>query len=59
MRLPHGQPLPYVTALGFLTSFVNVGGTGATIGLALVMWRWQEPGFRKIMLDRRFVLVID
>jgi PTS system cellobiose-specific IIC component len=43
-----GQPLPYVTALGFFTSFVNVGGTGATIALALVMWNSQEPGYRKI-----------
>jgi PTS system cellobiose-specific IIC component len=43
-----GQPLPYVTALGFFTSFVNVGGTGATIGLALVLWRSREPGYRKI-----------
>lgn len=43
-----GQPLPYVTALGFFTSFVNVGGTGATIGLALVMLRSKEPAFRKI-----------
>lgn len=43
-----GEPLPYVTALGFFTSFVNVGGTGATIGLALVMLRSRDPGFRKI-----------
>src|SRR2546422_6101541 len=32
-----GQPLPYITAYGFFTAFVNVGGTGATIALALVM----------------------
>jgi cellobiose PTS system EIIC component len=44
----HGQPLPYVTALGFFTSFVNVGGTGATIGLALIMLNSKEPGFRKV-----------
>ena len=43
-----GQPLPYVTALGFFTSFVNVGGTGATIALALIMWNSKEPGFRKV-----------
>jgi len=42
------QPLPYVTALGFFTSFVNVGGTGATIGLALIMLNSKEPGFRKV-----------
>jgi cellobiose PTS system EIIC component len=44
----HGQPLPYVTALGFFTSFVNVGGTGATIALALVMLNSREPGYRKV-----------
>jgi cellobiose PTS system EIIC component len=43
-----GQPLPYVTAYGFFTTFVNVGGTGATIALALVMWNSKEPGYRKV-----------
>ncbi len=43
-----GQPLPYVTAYGFFTSFVNVGGTGATIALALIMFNSREPGFRKV-----------
>jgi PTS system cellobiose-specific IIC component len=43
-----GQPLPYVTAYGFFTTFVNVGGTGATIALALVLWNSPEPGFRKV-----------
>jgi cellobiose PTS system EIIC component len=41
-------PMPYVTALGFFTTFVNVGGTGATIALALVMINSKEPAFRKI-----------
>jgi PTS system cellobiose-specific IIC component len=44
----HHEPLPYVTALGFFTSFVNVGGTGATIGLALVMLNSKEPAYRKV-----------
>jgi cellobiose PTS system EIIC component len=44
----HGQPLPYVTAYGFFTTFVNVGGTGATIALALIMWNSKEPGYRKV-----------
>jgi len=44
----HGQPLPYITANGFFTTFINVGGTGATIGLALVLWNSKEPGFRKV-----------
>ena len=43
-----GQPLPYVTAYGFFTVFVNVGGTGATIALALLLWRSKEPSFRQV-----------
>lgn len=43
-----GQPLPYVTAYGFFTVFVNVGGTGATLGLALVLWNSREPGYRQV-----------
>lgn len=46
--MTHGEPLPYVTAYGFFTAFVNVGGTGATIALALVLWRSRDAGFRKI-----------
>jgi PTS system cellobiose-specific IIC component len=43
-----GQPLPYATAYGFFTTFVNVGGTGATIALALVLWNSRDAGFRKV-----------
>jgi PTS system cellobiose-specific IIC component len=43
-----GQPLPYVTAYGFFTAFVNVGGTGATIALALVLCNSRDAGFRKV-----------
>ncbi len=43
-----GQPLPHVTAYGFFTTFVNVGGTGATIALALVLWRSRDEAYRKI-----------
>jgi PTS system cellobiose-specific IIC component len=43
-----GQPLPYITAYGFFTTFVNVGGTGATLALALLLWNSSEPGFRKV-----------
>jgi PTS system cellobiose-specific IIC component len=46
--MSQGQPLPYITASGFFTTFVNVGGTGATIGLALILWYSREPGFRKV-----------
>lgn len=42
------QPLPYVTAYGFFTIFANVGGTGATLGLALIMLNSKEPGYRKV-----------
>lgn len=43
-----GEPLPYITALGFFTSFVNVGGTGATLALALLMLNSKEPALRKV-----------
>jgi PTS system cellobiose-specific IIC component len=43
-----GEPLPYITAQGFVTTFVNVGGTGATLGLALIMLNSREPGYRKV-----------
>jgi cellobiose PTS system EIIC component len=43
-----GEPLPYITAHGFFTAFVNVGGTGATIALALILWRSKDPAFRKV-----------
>lgn len=46
--MSQGQPLPYITANGFFTTFVNVGGTGATIALALVLLNSREPGFRKV-----------
>jgi len=43
-----GQSLPYITAYGFFSSFVNVGGTGATLGLALALCYSKEPGYRKV-----------
>ena len=43
-----GRPLPYVTAYGFFTTFVNVGGTGATIALALLLVNSRNPAFRKV-----------
>lgn len=43
-----GLPMPYTTALGFFTTFVNVGGTGATLALALIMFNSKEPGYRKV-----------
>ena len=41
-------PLPYPTALGFFTTFVNVGGTGATLALALVLVNSRNPVHRRI-----------
>ena len=46
--MTQGEPLPYVTAYGFFTAFVNVGGTGATLALALILWNSKEPGFRNV-----------
>jgi cellobiose PTS system EIIC component len=43
-----GRPLPYVTAYGFFTTFVNVGGTGATIALALLLLNSPNLAFRKV-----------
>lgn len=43
-----GQAPTNITALGFFTTFVNVGGTGATIALALIMVNSKEPGYRKV-----------
>ena len=46
--LNQGRELPYATAYGFFTTFVNVGGTGATIALALVLMNSRQPVFRKV-----------
>ncbi|MCX7970652.1 MAG: PTS transporter subunit EIIC, partial [Negativicutes bacterium] len=42
-----GQPLPYITAYGF-ANFINVGGTGATLALVVLMMRSREAGFRQL-----------
>ena len=39
---------PHTTALGFFTTFVNVGGTGATIALALLLVNSRDPVARKV-----------
>jgi PTS system cellobiose-specific IIC component len=46
--LNKGLPLPYITANGFFSTFVNVGGTGATLALALVLWNSRDPGYRQV-----------
>lgn len=43
-----GQPLPYVTANGFFSTFINVGGTGATLALALLLVRSRDAGYRQV-----------
>jgi len=46
--MSRGLPLPYITANGFFSTFVNVGGTGATLALALVLWNSRDPGYRQV-----------
>jgi cellobiose PTS system EIIC component len=46
--MTQGEPLPYVTAYGFFTVFVNVGGTGATLALALLLLRSRVQAFRSV-----------
>ena len=46
--IAQGRPMPFVTANGFFSTFVNVGGTGATLALALVLWNSREPGLRRV-----------
>ncbi|HHW02167.1 MAG TPA: PTS sugar transporter subunit IIC [Thermoanaerobacterales bacterium] len=43
-----GQPIPYITATGFLDVFVFVGGGGATLGLVLFMLKSRDKGFRTL-----------
>lgn len=42
------QSLPYITASGFSSLFVNVGGTGATLTLALLMLRSRSKTYREL-----------
>lgn len=42
------QPLPYVTASGFSSLFVNVGGTGATLTLVLLMLFSKSKAYRQL-----------
>ncbi|MFR1688394.1 MAG: PTS sugar transporter subunit IIC [Massilimicrobiota timonensis] len=44
----HGNPLPYITASGFSSLFVNVGGTGATLTLVLLMLRSKSKTYRQL-----------
>lgn len=44
----HHQSLPYITASGFSSLFVNVGGTGATLTLVLLMLRSKSKTYREL-----------
>ncbi len=46
--LGQGLPAPHITANGFFSTFVNVGGTGATLGLALTLWNSRDPALRQV-----------
>lgn len=43
-----GQALPYITADGFVSLFVNIGGTGATLGFALLLLRSRSVAMRDL-----------
>lgn len=42
------EPLPYITASGFSSLFVNVGGTGATLCLVLLMLRSKSATYKEL-----------
>ncbi|GEO47374.1 PTS sugar transporter subunit IIC [Companilactobacillus kimchii] len=44
----HHQPLPYATAAGFSSLMVNVGGTGATITLVVLMLFSKSKTYRDL-----------
>ena len=44
----HGDPLPYITASGFSSLFVNVGGTGATLALVLLMLKSRSKTYNQL-----------
>ena len=43
-----GQPIPNVVAEGFSSLFVNIGGTGATLALVLLMLRSKSKTYRQL-----------
>lgn len=42
------QTVPYITATGFHNMFVAVGGTGATIGLVILLLCSREKAYRSL-----------
>ena len=43
-----GNPIPYITAKGFVSFFVNVGGTGATLALVLLMLWSKDKTYKQM-----------
>ena len=43
-----GQPIPYITALGFIPWFVSFGGCGATLPLVALMVKSKEKSLRTL-----------
>ena len=48
LAFSQGKPLPYITASGFSALFVNVGGTGATLTLVLLMLRSKSKTYKQL-----------
>lgn len=42
------KPIPYITGLGFYSLFVNVGGTGATLCLVILMLRSKSKMYKSL-----------
>lgn len=43
-----GEAIPYITAYGFRELFINLGGTGATIALVILMLRSRDKGYKTL-----------
>lgn len=43
-----GQPIPYITALGFIPWFVSIGGAGATLALVVIMFFSKEKSLKTL-----------
>lgn len=43
-----GQPIPYITATGFIPWFVSLGGAGATLPLVIIMALSKEKSLRTL-----------
>ncbi|WP_066497074.1 PTS sugar transporter subunit IIC [Abyssisolibacter fermentans] len=43
-----GKPIPYITAEGFIPMFINIGGSGATLALVLLMIKSKDQGYKQL-----------